>query len=213
MEASPQTTGSGFGATAGLGDVIAIPTPLTTRSTAHSLRMFLWRGLFFPLKLFWGMAFCQGLVGSIMVVGWVNRWTQRSALKYWWKCRADAARRIELTEFLKGADPEPDHRHWPNWFVDSRFVAKLKSYRSTSPALYVGSVLKAAFGSVALNFRVGFRAALNTALLIVPAGILWRVRWSARWCNLFDKTSVEIVVGPLRFHIRIPMVIAAELVV
>jgi hypothetical protein len=195
MEATPQSTDSGFGAAAGLGQVMA--TSAATPVTGQRVRKFLWCSLVFPVKLFWGMIFCQGLVGSILVVGWVNRLTQRTALKYWWKRRADTVRGLQLPEFLEGTEPEPDHRHWPNWFVDPRFVARLKSYRSTSPVGYVLSVLKALFGALALNFRLGFRATLNTALLILPAGILWWFGWYDGWNNSFNKGYEQAAVGPL----------------
>ena len=41
------------------------------------------RALVFPIKFLLGMLFCQGLIGSIFVVGWTYRLAQRTALRYW----------------------------------------------------------------------------------------------------------------------------------
>src|SRR3989442_15379776 len=74
------------------------------------------RVLVFPVKLFWGMAFCQGLVGSILMVGWTYRLAQRSVLKYWWSRSGRPQQRETFAEFLEQDERTKIPRHWPNWF-------------------------------------------------------------------------------------------------
>ena len=194
MDAAPQTSpGIGPGSSLTQFAVAAPENPAATRRLA--LRV--WRGLMFPLKLFWGMAFCQGLVGSILVAGWTNRAVQRTALKLWWKRRAECVRHLTLQVFLADDTRSQDHRYWPNWFVDSRFVAKLAAFRSQPSTRGFGLVVRALFTSLALNFRLGFRAALNTALLVLPAGLLWWFGWYDGWNNSFSKGYEQAAVGPL----------------
>jgi hypothetical protein len=208
MEATPQSTVPNFGP-ATLGQVAASALKAPASTASRRFKLLFWRGLIFPVKLFWGMAFCQSLVGSILVVGWVNRLTQRRALKYWWARRGDNARNMELAEFLSGNKKEPDHRRWPNWFVDSRFGENLRADVSTSRGRYAWSLVKGAFASLALNFRLGFRATLNTALLMVPAGMLWWFGWYDGWNNSFSKGYEQAAVGPLISLIGIFWFIAA----
>ena len=52
---------------------VAAPAPSRARPQ-------LWRTLVFPVKLLWGMAFCQSVLGSIFVVGWSYRLAQRSVV-------------------------------------------------------------------------------------------------------------------------------------
>jgi hypothetical protein len=166
-------------------------------ATSRRLAIQLWRGLIFPIKLLWGMAFCQGLVGSILVAGWTNRATQRTALKFWWKRRADSLRQLSLHSFLEAEANPRDHRSWPNWFIDSRFIEKLRAFRSRPSFRGLAAILRALFISLALNFRLGFRAALNTALLVAPAGLLWWFGWYDGWNNSFSKGYEQAAVGPL----------------
>ena len=58
--------------------------PASPAGTAHYRpTTLLRRTLIFPIKFLWGMVFCQGLLGSILVVGWTYRLAQRTALKFW----------------------------------------------------------------------------------------------------------------------------------
>ena len=43
------------------------------------------RILFGPIKFFWGMLFCQSVLGALAVLGWTCRLMQRAALKQWWR--------------------------------------------------------------------------------------------------------------------------------
>lgn len=181
------------------------PPPVSSRR----ITKLLWRTAMFPVKLLWGMIFCQGLAGSILVVGWVNRLTQRGALKYWWTQRAQSARHINLDEFMGGDSTEPDRRRWPNWFVDASFAEKGRAYSTTSPARYVWMMTKALFSSLSLNFKIGFQAALNTAVLMLPAGMFWWFGWYDGWNNSFNKGYEQAATGPLISILGIFLFIAA----
>ncbi len=89
------------------------PPIIAARPRSPSL---LQRVLVFPVKLFWGMAFCQGLVSSILVVGWTYRLTQRSVLKYWWLRSRRPQQSQTLADFLAESDRTRPCQHWPNWF-------------------------------------------------------------------------------------------------
>src|SRR5260221_314576 len=77
----------------------------------------------FPVKFFWGLIFCQSLVGSILIIGWTYRLAQRAVLKYWWSrspgSRGKSAQQFK--EFLSAGTVTQPHRHWPNWFVQQNF--------------------------------------------------------------------------------------------
>src|ERR1051326_3142275 len=78
------------------------------------------RVVFFPVKLLVGMFFCQGLVGSILVVGWTYRFAQRSIFKYWWT-RSGRCEQVEtFAQFISATPDAGKYEHWPNWFLRQR---------------------------------------------------------------------------------------------
>src|SRR6266404_842049 len=86
------------------------------------------RGLVFSVKFFWGLIFCQSVVGSILIIGWVYRLTQRSALKFWWS-RSSCSRgqsSQNFKEFLSASTATRPLRHWPNWFVQQNFLEAIR---------------------------------------------------------------------------------------
>lgn len=167
------------------------------------------RALLFPVKLFWGMIFCQGLLGSIFVVGWSYRLAQRFALKYWWSHSSRAQPNTTFADFLAGSERTRDHRHWPNWFLQQDFAEALRRQPGVSAGRYVFSVVRAFTHGLWLNFWMGLRAIANTWALTLPACIFWWFGWYDGWNNSFNKGYEQAAVGPLVSLLGILLFIAA----
>jgi hypothetical protein len=169
----------------------ATPAPTAGRRALElASRVFL-----FPVKLFWGMAFCQGLSGSILVLGWTYRLAQRSVLKYWWSRSEQGGR--GFSEFL-AEDPQTRlHRYWPNWFFRQNLRELRARPRGLSWLRYVGALLLAPVRSLWTNYWIGLRGILTTWTLTLPAGLLWWFGWYDGWNNSFNKGYEQAPVGPL----------------
>ena len=151
------------------------------------------RAVMAPIKLFWGMIFCQGLVGSIFLVGWTYRLTQRSVLKYWCKAGQTSRRPSELG-IEAGETPA---LHWPNWFCRQNFRHSLRRPAGASGWSYAVALLQAPIHSLCLNFWLGLQAIANTWVLTLPACLFWSFGWYDGWNNSFNKGYEQAVVGPL----------------
>jgi len=188
------------------------PPIIAARPRSPSL---LQRVLVFPVKLFWGMAFCQGLVGSILVVGWTYRLAQRSVLKYWWLHSQRPQESQNFADFLAESDRTRPCRHWPNWFFQQDFLQTIRA--QPTPAKLPASVgaaersrhgasgithslsrlARAPVHSLWLNLWIGLRAVSNTWVLSLPAGLFWWFGWYDGWNNSFNKGYEQAAVGPL----------------
>jgi hypothetical protein len=147
-----------------------------------------------PVKLLWAMLFCQGFLGSVLVVGWTYRLTQRSVLKYWWsrsRCRADGT---SFIEFVAEQESTKAHRRWPNWFCRQEFRGALRGQLGFFG--FTGALLKAFTGSLWLNLRIGLQAIFNTWVLTLPACLMWWFGWYDGWNNSFNKGYEQAGVGP-----------------
>lgn len=167
------------------------------------------RLLLFPVKLFWGMIFCQGLTGSILVIGWTYRLAQRSALKLWFSRSAHPQTRQGFVDFLAGQDSTKAHLHWPNWFAQQNFREHARARQDLSSIGYVLSLGRALVQSLWLNLWTGLRAIANTWALTLPAGVLWWFGWYDGWNNSFNKGYEQAAVGPLVSILGIAWFIAA----
>src|SRR5438270_136246 len=107
--------------------VAEAPPIIETHSRRPAL---LYRALVFPMKFFWGMLFCQGLLGSILVVGWTYRLAQRAVLKYWWSLssRKDGS----FADFVAANSRTGGHTHWPNWFCEQNFREAIRRQEGMS---------------------------------------------------------------------------------
>ena len=166
------------------------------------------RVFFFPVKFFWGMIFCQGLVGSILVVGWTYRLAQRSVLKSWWSRSSRREQGGTFASFLAENPNMNVHQHWPNWFLgqsdECRVTSDTESGLSLPVTRYASLVTRHAsrltrflFHSLWLNFWIGLRAVLNTWMLTIPACVFWWFGWYDGWNNSFTKGYEQAPVGPL----------------
>lgn len=136
------------------------------------LGAFFWKTVFATLL-------CQGLLTSVLVVGWTYRAMQRAALKRWMKEQTPNATLAE-------AAPEiPAFQHlsrWPNWF------------RASKPE---ESRLKRWFSGFWSNFRLGFAGLLTTWSLTILPMLFWNMSWYAGWNNSFNKGYEQAAYGPL----------------
>jgi hypothetical protein len=164
--------------------------------TAYRPTTRLQRALVFPVKFWWGMLFCQGLLGSILVVGWSYRLAQRTVLRFWFSRSSREQTRAGFGEFLAAQDFGRHHGDWPNWFLQQDFresVLQLKAGLGTR-LVYI---LRGLVHSLWLNFRTGLRGILCTWALTLPAGVLWWFGWYDGWNNSFNKGYEQAAVGPL----------------
>ncbi len=150
-----------------------------------------------PVKFVWGMVFCQGLIGSILVVGWTYRLTQRWIVKGWWiKARACLSE-PSFAGFLASHESTGALQHWPNWFAHQNFRGAIRRAAGMSKRAYAVAVLQAPFHGLWLNGRAGLQAIFNTWLLTLPACLLWWFGWYDGWNNSFSKGYEQAAVGPL----------------
>jgi len=188
--------------------VPATPAMIALQSRAPAL---LFRTLVFPVKFLWGMIFCQGLLGSILVVGWTYRLAQRAALKFWWSQRPKSEQGLTLDQFLNANEWTRLQQHWPNWFLQQNFRKAISAPRRRDPALAEHTVMRRIAPiwnsairlpyllghSLWLNFWIGLRAITNTWLLTLPACLFWWFGWYDGWNNSFNKGYEQAPVGPL----------------
>src|SRR5258707_873147 len=106
------------------GDIACAGPPVIAERPQRLSRLS--RFVSFPIKLFWGMIFCQGLVGSIFVIGWSYRLAQRAALKYWWSRSLRMGANVTFAEFLSGGERTEGHRHWPDWVWQQNFLEAVR---------------------------------------------------------------------------------------
>jgi hypothetical protein len=167
------------------------------------------RIVIFPLKLVWGMLFCQTLTGSIFVVGWTYRLAQRSALKFWFSQSDSVRAGSTFTQFLAGMEMTRLHLHWPNWFARQNFRDAARFRPELSPTGYLFRIVRALVDSLWMNFWIGLRGILNIWVLTLPACVLWWFGWYDGWNNSFNKGYEQAAVGPLISLLGIALFIAA----
>ena len=169
----------------------------------------IYQAISFPIKFFWGLIFCQSLLGSILVVGWTYRLAQRTALKFWWTRRASSAGITTLSQFLDASAQTKPHQHWPNWFVQQNFREAIRAAdigstpqaqsrnRMTRLSSSVARLCRASTLSLRENFWIGLRSITNTWLLTLPPCLFWWFGWYDGWNNSFNKGYEQAPIGPL----------------
>ena len=155
--------------------------------------------IFAPIKLFFGMLFCQSILGAFLVIGWTFRLMQRRVLKSWWK-KSKARDTQSFAEFLALDSRTVEHLHWPNWFAAQNFS-------TLEPRLFTR--LKSLFVSFRANLKTGVQGIFNIWLFTVPASVLWLFGWHYGWDNSFNKGYEQSWVGPVIAWLGIFLFIAA----
>ena len=171
------------------------------------------RMLFAPVKFFWGMLFCQSVLGALAVLGWTYRLMQRSVLKLWWKLSESSARTRGFAEFLADDPRTREHAHWPNWFLVQNFREAVRRNSAASLRRHLLAVLNAVGQSLWTNVRLGVQGIFNTWVLTLPACVLMLFGWYDGWNNSFNKGYEQFSVGPGVSVLGILLFIAAMLYV
>ena len=185
---------------------LAAPPVIQSSVTRPSV---LRRALFAPVKFFWGMAFTQSFLGSLMVVGWTYRLAQRCMLKYWWARSAHAANGGRFEEFLAAQPLTREHLHWPNWFAQQNFRQAIQRREQSGFFACLIQITKGCFLSLGRNTKLGAQAIANTWVLTMPACALWLFAWYDGWNNSFNKGYEQAAVGPLLGVFGVMLFIAA----
>ena len=155
-----------------------------------------WKTVVLVWKYFVGALFCQSILGSVVIVGWTYRLSQRVALRYWWARSERKQPATRLADHLAQHDPAHEHLHWPNWLSAQNFRASTRRHAGASIPSHVWQVIKASLRSLGLNVKIGLQGIFNTWVLTMPACILWLFSWYDGWNNSFSKGYEQAVVGP-----------------
>lgn len=134
-----------------------------------------------------GATLCMTLLGSVLVVGWVQRWMRRTALKRWHR-RSGIA--IGWTEFALADANTAEHHRAPNWLIAQDVGEALR--RGTRRQR-----LAAPVRSLGANLKHGAAAVFNVWVLTLPGCALWAWAWWGGWNNSFHKGYEQAAVGPL----------------
>jgi hypothetical protein len=137
-----------------------------------------------PIQFLWGLIFCQGLLGSVLVVGWSYRFAQRSVLRQWW---SRSGRGGQFEDFVAEDPWTRPHANGPNWFLAPR--VEVVAGKARGIARWLGG-----FGR---NLSVGLAGLANTSALVLPACLLWWFGWYDGWNNSFAKGYEHAAVGPI----------------
>lgn len=160
-----------------------------------------------------GVVLVQILFGSLLVVGWIMRAMQRSALKSWWKQSAPGRNGTSFEAWLRAQPATLEYAHWPQWFAAQNFFMTVKRQEAESWAHLWWRRLKAPLTSFWLNLKLGLQGLFNTWVLTLPGCALMLFSWYDGWNNSFNKGYEQAPVGPLTGILGIFLFIAAMLYV
>ncbi len=172
-----------------------------------------WKAIVFFWKYLVGALFCQSILGSVAIIGWTYRLSQRVALRYWWARSERKQSATRLADHLAQHDPAHEHLHWPNWFNAQNFRTAIRRHADASTAAHLWQTIKAVFRSLGSNVKIGLQGIFNTWVLTMPACILWLFSWYDGWNNSFNKGYEQAIVGPGVGVLGIVLFIAAMMYV
>ena len=150
-----------------------------------------------PVKVLWGMFFAQSMLGGLLVLGWTQRFMQRTVLKQWWDAGGQRTGKKSFAEFLKSDSRTHGHLNWPNWFAQptagiSPPVAETPEMTDLAKKPDGFGVL---LGSFFLNLKLGLQGFFNVALFTLPGCVLMSLGWYDGWQNSFNKGYESFYVG------------------
>ncbi|MEJ2131355.1 MAG: hypothetical protein P8Y95_06990 [Gammaproteobacteria bacterium] len=142
-----------------------------------------------PWRALLAVIMSQGLLGSLLLLGYLYRLMQRQALKYWWRTAGSPGG--SFSEFAAAEPATREHATLPNWFIAQdrrRDMGERSSLRAWARAM-TASLLK--------NLRRGVTAALTLWSITLPGCVLMLFAWYDGWNNSFIKGYENAPVGPL----------------
>ncbi len=203
------------GQTATSAEAAAMAVHLPVRSMGAKFLAGCRKILVFFCKYFWGMIFCQSMLGGILIVGWTYRLAQRSVLKYWWRQSELRKKGVSFITFLEMSERNRIHARWPNWFVQAKAWNAIQTCYQARSGIWTicRGIGRAAVHSLWLNFKIGTQGIFNTWVLTLPGCILWLFAWYDGWNNSFNKGYEQAAVGPLTGLLGVALFIMAMLYV
>lgn len=138
-----------------------------------------------------GALLCMGLFSSIIVVGWVYRVMQRSAVKAWHKRSGLRGEGVDFQAFVSDDAETAGLKRWPNWILAPDAWRLLRGERA------VRRLPRALTGSLWANVTTGIGAAFNTWVLTLPGCAIMYFSWWGGWNNSFNKGYEQAAVGPV----------------
>jgi hypothetical protein len=167
-------------------EIAPAPPEITPQLAKPGLFARVWKDLIACWKFLIGVFCAQGLLLSILLVGWTYRFMQRTALKLWWVRSASIGKGATFEEFVARESETRVHLHWPNWILAQNFR---EAFRATR--------WRALAQSLWQNLRIGIAGAFNTLVLTLPGCILMLFGWYDGWNNSFNKGYEQAAVGPV----------------
>lgn len=157
------------------------------------------RRAWFPVKTLVAMALSQLALGSILLLGWVQRLVQRGILKRWWQLSPLRESGVSFADFAAGGTHSREHISWPNFVLGQNGYPRAALERVNGFFSRAGILLKHLVRSLFRNLRLGLQAILTTWTLTLPGCVLWLFAWYDGWNNSFNKGYEQAAVGPLVF--------------
>jgi len=156
-----------------------------------------WKLFAIVWKTILGALFCQGPIMAVVVIGWVYRLMQRSALKQWWQLTDSTDQYGPFNTGVLKHRTWNVHATYPNWFVEQRFwvtvpegVKSGESYRKKTS--FIARSLLVGMGR---NIKTGIQGIFNIWVLTIIPAMLWNFGWYSGWIVSFDKVYENFSVG------------------
>ncbi len=128
---------------------------------------------------FFGGVLCTSALGAVLVVGWALRAARREVFRRWWKQAAGADGGAHaFADFLADDECTREDAAWPRWIVAPAAAPRAGGLRGR---------LRAGFGSLGANLKLGLQGLFNTWVLTLPGCVLWLFAWYDGWNNSFHK--------------------------
>jgi hypothetical protein len=145
-----------------------------------------------------GTLFCAlGWFTALLVIGWLNRWMEAVAVRYWWK-RGRLGSQGSFEDFCAGIGPDaPSPR--PRWLLRNRIRATVNAPDPDGEAPGGGTVvlrlLTVPLHSLVRNIMEGVRGLAGTFVLAGWGCLLMLFAWEYGWLNSFTKGYERHYVG------------------
>ena len=161
-------------------------------------------------EIFLGAVFVQSPIFAIVVIGWVYRYMQWTALKCWWNIRGANSLSGSFADFAREHEPFRDHERRPNWIFTQRPIQTFKKRITADESVFrkMHGLIRVIYASGKKNFVIGVQGYFNIFVLTLLPSILWQFGWYSGWDNSFNKGYEQHDYGILISLIGIAIFIA-----